>query len=480
MAVGFLPTPEERTRLEQIQQEEAANEIMNAAAAAATKAEPPKKGTFATETDLPPEMYQNIFEYCGWNILQNFLEASPYLKDVASDYIKHEMKTNTISVQLLPTKLKITPKCKFTPYIFEFVRDVTVYSGGNLEIFQYNGLFQNVQKMTFKHLSSSQPAEIVIDDHLRKRLEKLKAIEFCTHQFECKEYDRLLMHSRNNIKCLLIVTNSRTTNPSAYKSWWYFLEYPKLETIQWDQGYSNAQDKLKILLDKNPTIKNHRITKNIPVAIAFIKTNEINIEKLSLRFCDAPRFESICGEINSLYRKGQYKELHLTFAKSWNFKNTIHLIGSLHALRAITYDGDYVEAFGKLVQLKELYINSIFNRKRFEAAKQLQQLQRLYIKEATIDAIRPFINQSPNLTEIIVERLTRTTLMSVNKFIEERQQLSNAKTQKLFLGEWAYIRLKQHSNQPKILEIRRFESFQMDYWWDCVHSIIQPAADDIN
>lgn len=470
MAVGFSPEPEERLRFKQIQQEQAPNEIMNAATVAA-EAEPPKKGTetdFFTETDLPPEMYHNIFEYCGWEELRNMLEVSKHLKTMAGNYINHQMNTHRISVQLLSNqnKIGIPPRCEFMSYIFHYVRDATVY-GSNLKLFEYDEPFQNVRKITFKNLlPSSKPAEMLLDERAIKKLENLDAVEFCVHQFECKNYDRVLMHCSNNIKCLIIVTNSRTTNPSAYKCRWYFLEYPKLETIQWDQGYTNAQDKFKILLAKNPTIKNHRITRNISAAIQFIKTNKLKIDKLSLRFCssDAPKFESICGQINDLHQNGQYKELHLIFTNRWSFNYSIHPISSLHALRSINYDGDYHKSLGKLLDLKELYINTIPKRDRIEAAKQLQQLQRLYIKEATTNTIRPFVKHSPNLTEIIVERLELSEhTMKVDELIEEREQLPDAKIQQLFLGEWAYIQLKKYSNQPKIVKIQRFESFHLDY-----------------
>lgn len=468
MPVGFPSSdfnpPERRTT-----REEATNHIRNAeenqqqvVAVNAVNA----VNTINTDA-IPVEIYSDVFEFSRLIDLNSIMQVSEHLEAATSNYLQNTLKSKKISVKMSRRNIDIFPQSlQQMPYLTKYVPDVTIY-GTDSRLLQHVEQFKNVQKMTFKKLlPSGHSREMIISNAMIEILKNLKAIKFCAYQFNDRTYNRLLLHCRENIKCLTIETNPPTTNRSTHPNWWYFLAYPNLETIHWDQGYIHHQNALRTLLDQNPRIVNHRITHNMRSAMNFIRDNNLRLQKLSLTFrsSDARHFASIVDEINFLHENGHYQQLYLNFTSGWNFDEHVNLIGSLRSLYSVSYDGEYTSAMSQLAHLKELRIQSIQQQGATEAAVHIQQLERLFIKEVTFDAVWPFIRFSPNLTDIIVDKVARAMLnVQVDTFIRSREDLPNAKIQTLFLDERLYMILKKYNHQPQILKIRRLESFQSDF-----------------
>lgn len=458
MVIGFSSNPNQQQHT--VDEAAASNQVMN-------RAEPPIIEAMSASIrmdELPVEILFNIFEFMSWNDLQAILLTSTRLNATAIAYVQHRFKTNQIHVRVINENQYFVspPTHRDMSLILSYIRNVTLH-GGNLQILESIPPPENVRKITFKHLlPRSNSSEIIVGALLLNTLENVEEIAFWVKQFNGRNYDRMLQRCQN-IKCLTIMTNSSKVRRFGYRNSWHLGNYPQLQTIHWNLGYTSQQNELRVLLRQNPGLVNHKISRNIHTAIEFIENSQLVMNKLALEFQrtkDAQDFPLIYDTINNLHENEQYQKLYLTFGTAGILNDNMDHIATLRSLHSISYDGEYISSLERLSGLKELHITSIQN--GMEAAKQLPHLKVLAIKEASLYNIRPFIQHCPNLGKIVVQKVLRSTIISIDNLISDRQNLPNATTIKLYLDEWLYLRLKKYSQVPKLIEIRRFESFQPD------------------
>lgn len=128
------------------------------------------------------------------------------------------------------------------------------------------------------------------------------------------------------------------------------------------------------------------------------------------------------------------------------------------------------KALCSLVNLKLLFLGintNLSSAKANKLAKNLENLEKIYVQTNTIHAITPFLRNCINLSTIYVYGLSlpgkfntkgsRDHISSLNK---DRKQLSSACKTTVYLPDEAYIRVKSESYRLNysLIEVKRAES----------------------
>lgn len=422
--------------------------------------------------EMPDDSLFHIFEFLNLECLCQISKTSVnrHLHNTMKNYLKYRFKNEMVSIKAKNNKVVLT----LTPIPNDAIHQITIH-GNKQQAFHHVALnfSTNLTKIVFKDLlpkkckESDELAKII-----EKPLESLRVVGFCVNKFNGKIYDEILKKCAN-LHELFIISNStkqdwglmkRRPN-DYYQNKWYFMLYPKLETIQWDAGYVDKADEFGVLFANNPQIKNLKISRNVFEAIDFIESHVLSLNKLSIEFNlqKAANITDICYKLNDLYNNGHYERLYLTIGLQSILNNNIREIASLKMLESISFNGKYISAIGQFSNLKELSIDALED--GTEIAEQLPLLKKLFIQQGILKAIIPLVRNSVNLVRIVIKKVVHQSLGNFDSINMKRNELNGAKPMIIYLEEWAYLKLfwtENNSGFSKLIEIRRADSYISD------------------
>lgn len=337
------------------------------------------------------------------------------------------------------------PSEKFFTEFSNEIQHVRV-CGANESLFKYVALnFPQLTKITFhdmldrsSHVSHDQ-ADILCDT-----MHTVETAVFNVHQFCGGIYDRLLIDARNNIRILIINSNSTDPNLSHNNRFCTRL-YPKLTVMQWDDGIVSNPHGFERFLLQNTNVVHLIFTRKIFAVMDFLENSKLRLHRLDVRISsnDLRSIGLIFNRLNRLYANESYSQLHITCHddRIFHYRNGFRM---LQGLSGMTHNGKYIPSIGEIRQLTDLTVDSMDADDGLAAANQLNSLKNLYINRASIDAIRPFIKDSPNLMKIVIKNVKREPLDNFRWLVNRRNRWQNVQRLKIYLEEWAYCMLKPY------------------------------------
>lgn len=388
-----------------------------------------------------------IFDLANLNCLcqiANEFVSNPLIMKSVKDYFSKHYRGKEI--RLIDNDRR---PMEYLIYFKSSVQQARLF-GMNVNTFNNVALnFPHLTKITFDDkLYQNLNAPSQRADILANTMRMVQTVVFNVHQFKGAIFDRLLEHAMNNIRILII--NSTTTNPNLNDNFevnpnrWYARFYPNLTTLQWDDGITSNPLGFQHLLRNNSNIRHLMFTRNISLVLDFIEASNLQLLRLDVKILkkDLPNITSIRDRLNQLFGEGHFTQLFIScdiFRLQFN---------TLQGLRGITYNGEYIIAIGEITQLTDLTIDYMDN--GLNAAIHLNELRNLCINRASIETIKPFICESPNITKIVIKNVEDLEFLRVPNFhflAQQRERLPNAKRLKIYLEEKIYCVLKPYETE---------------------------------
>lgn len=289
-------------------------------------------------------------------------------------------------------------------------------------------------------------------------------LKSCKHlkRFHLQDVD--LNDYEYNVSCF----SSRREKLEQTGNRWLLQKYPLLEYFQLTPWKGLIIDELKEFFNRNPNIRSFSTNSNCLFQnwVPLIETNA-NLESLAIDLNYWPRMHlsSICEAINTLYKAGFFRKL-LLFASYLDKISSEH-IQILYALETL-----YVkylresECLHLFTNLRELGIFEGCDVIDMEAlAKNLINIERIYLESGTSDDILAFIRYSPNLREIQVVTLKEKShmkhrILDLDALDRERQKLIAPRKVIIYVKEYVYLKTKWDKGRTDhtFISLKRIES----------------------
>lgn len=266
-----------------------------------------------------------------------------------------------------------------------------------------------------------------------------------------------------------------------------FLQYyPELECLQFRlpaKNVANRNDELKMFLLKHLNLNQlgmsyHFLWANRDV----LNETNIQLDLLSVHFEKtenhgyAPHqyhdygvghYGNFANFLRGLFERGFYKSLQLSIhyaIKSSDVEQVSNIISTLPALESFSIYSDSFVGLNRLTNLKNLHITTILSDSRMNIlARNLRNLERLTILEASFAGIVPFICHSTRLKSILVcdirndMALANIDLITLNA---ERRKLINPCHISLYVPEDVYLleKWKTRNLNSDLIKVMRLDS----------------------
>lgn len=196
---------------------------------------------------------------------------------------------------------------------------------------------------------------------------------------------------------------------------------------------------------------------------------EIDCKEYYEKFADhreITMFASICHLLNELHELGIYKRLRLCVKYDLKQK-TIDEIASLNALVKFEVGTLLLNlkdnfAMSALRNIEELHVQKSTEINDIGAtADNLVNLKLLYMNEADINSIMPFIRRARKMEMIKIDQYKAINLAVMNS---ERLKLPNAKKITLYVGERLFLDTirRMQKTDLEMIKLQRAVSFESD------------------
>lgn len=310
-----------------------------------------------------------------------------------------------------------------------------------------------------------------------------------------------------NLKRLLVqdADFDRSYHPfdsdTHFINYWLRQEYPKLEYLELIPKFEPKLMGLGGFFEKNPGVRGFSTSslclwdnrQELLASNAKLDTLEVKIFPITnvILFTDPPdsdsdddnaaaaqpgtaekkrNLPSLFDLLKKLYAQGFYKRLQF-YIDNVDEKTSIQL-AALPALEKLCIQ-NFSKAYSlsHLCNLKELAIFDGANPIDMEIfANNFQNLQRLYMTNATIDAILPFIRRSTNLTRIKVvpkdDAHFNDGILKLPMLNKEREHLFGARKVAIHVPDNIFLKTKwttlNGDTELKFVEMKRADSFEWD------------------
>lgn len=283
--------------------------------------------------------------------------------------------------------------------------------------------------------------------------------------FVCTIHDNALQQLLEHcpkVECLRIERNIFMPPAASYSI--FQQTYPELQQFQYSRG--TEIDQIAIFMEQNPSIKwfNTDAVNLWTGGHSFLES-KIQLDCLSVElYSDDIRAVAVEFEnfLRTLYERGFYKKLHLIvtwplFMSDYqSFLNGLITFDPLEMLCTCQYSG--IE--NHMTQLKELHIREAVGEMNLETlAKNLKNLERLWIKGSNNRIILPFLEHSKSL-KIAIVRLTDDKSLNLYEMNQERETLERSTKVLIGAPENIYLATKEISRNCnlRLIEITREES----------------------
>lgn len=260
---------------------------------------------------------------------------------------------------------------------------------------------------------------------------------------KCKMIEHLVIHSKP----------TKRDQSGSYVNKWCYMEYSHLTSIHWNDGVVSKRQEFAKFLELNPNVKHLKFTKNILLAIDFIDDVDLQGGIFEITVNSSDNIPTICDRLNDLHMKSRFKKLIMIFNDQPILNDHVNLISMLPGLERISMKGSFIPSIGRLKKLKQLTIDSLNGTIDVQP---LQMLERVYVKSASYDELKPFIHL-PNLDTIAIKELQEESISGFLNMVHRRENVLGAKELAIYLGERPYMDFKRYKIDTTI-QIRRIGS----------------------
>lgn len=426
---------------------------------------------------LDIDCFDEIFEYLSVKDLQSFGRTCKTIQKVAGEYFKRNysaaetfIRKGAIfrnAVYKYNNSIIIDERTEITGFN-EFVTSIT-QTKNDIKPFRYlrshAGEFESLKQITFVGLTLNQEKGEI----LKKIWPKIETMHIKNCWIRGNLYENILVHC-TNLKCLYV---QQTTSRYFLRLErnvcvpWLHRKYPRLEHLEVIP--SPLVKDLNMFFRNNPHVRS--LSTNTPSIwynrVGLLKSN-IQLDLLEIK--DALGFRPIsktfCNLLIQLHQRGLFKRLNFY---TYNIDNTTGMhLATLPVLEKLCLRDKSFTSTG-LTNLRELAILDGANSNDMEFfANNLVCLQRVYIGNATIDDVLPFICKAPKVTKIKVIPKDKThfnggilKLLTLNK---ERAKLLGAIKITIYIPDDAFLRTKwatyNGDTNLKFIEIARLDSYE--------------------
>lgn len=201
-------------------------------------------------------------------------------------------------------------------------------------------------------------------------------------------------------------------------------------------------DDLEVFFELNPNVRSWEVFVLHARYINRLLNSTINLDELIVDYIpgiNTAVFLQTVDFFKQHHQRGFYQRLSL---KAWSFVVFVEQLVNIPGLEKIELLDQLDYVLPMLPSLKELHIQlglELSLSSTDMLAKNLPNLEKLYITFATTIEILPFIRQIPKLTELSLNGFydCRLNLSSLNK---DREKLLNARKLTIYTPENVYIR----------------------------------------
>lgn len=426
---------------------------------------------------LDIDCFDEIFEYLSLKDLHSISQTCKTMQKVAGEYFKRNYSSAEVFVKndgiytLYSDNNGIikqpTPISNFN----KFVTCITHSSAHSLKPLRYLRShfreFESLKQICFLKVALDEEKGECLKN-IWPQIEKV-LIKNCHNEGDF--YENVLIHCNRMKRLHIQQTTSRywfRLEPNV-RNPWFHRTYPNLEHLELIPT-PTAKD-LDLLFANNLNLQS--LSMNTPsiwyTRDGLVRSN-IHLELLEIK--DAFDFKPISKQfsdlINQLYKLGFFRRLTY-YTYDIEESSSIH-IASLPALEKLcTRKWTGCFSLTQLTNLKELAILNDANSNDMKImASNLVNLQRVYIGNATIDDVMPFIRLAPKVTKIKVIPKDEASfnggtlkLLTLNR---QREKLFGAQKITIFVPDNIFLKTKWNTEHGDtnlgLIEIRRSDSYE--------------------
>lgn len=311
--------------------------------------------------------------------------------------------------------------------------------------------------------------------YLHAILPRIKVIQIrqCTLD---GNFDEVLLKCCNNLKRLYIQDDlgdiiDETGNP------WLLQHYPTLEHLQLTTRYPFRIHELSGFFRRNPNMRTFSTSVRClwenrhELLECGTKFEQLEIQMLDNFYRDLIDVRSICDLLNQLHARGFYNRLHL-YVKRADQKCSEHIV-SLHGLESLS-----IRQFGechKLAQLTDLKELTILDGTKATdvdtLANGLDNLERIFIQNATYNQMIPFICRSTKLNKFKIfpkdENCFNAGIICLPFLNREREKLDGARKVTVYVPDNVFLKTKWATKNGEInftsVEMKRADSYEWNH-----------------
>lgn len=287
---------------------------------------------------------------------------------------------------------------------------------------------------------------------------------------------KCLLKFCGNLRQLALQEHIGNFGHSKNENNWLLRKYPKLEHFEIIQRYSIDIGDIGGFFKRNPHIRSFTIdSRNFMLFKDILMKFMPKLDRLEIRDFrndKAPKFKDLCSVLNEFYERDRFKKLHI-------FIDQMDQSGSEQLTSLLSLESLYIRFFEKgynlplLSNLKELAIFQEVNFNDMEhLANGLVNLEQLFLSDATVNDILPFIKQSIKLKKIKLllkdEECDGNTL-KLEMLNDERQKVFGAQKVMIFVSNTVFLATKLTTTNGDLnlnyVEVRRSDSYN----WKSFH-----------
>lgn len=416
-----------------------------------------------------------IFEYLSVEDLYSFGQTCKSFQKVAGAYFNEnysaanvQIDDNNISVCLNRRYYKSMRTVKVQKFS-AFISKLTIALDKS-DCFEIN----NDEFTSIKHIElingSVTSAKV---NNIQKILEKVETVEISWCPIENDLYKSLLRLCKN-LKCLHIQNFSMPDEMN-----WLIHDYPLLEHLKWMPTMTDEIKELNNFLERHPNVRILSINSSLfwknqqQFLKSTAKLDLLEYEELYPKMATAD--SDVWCILNQLHENGFYKKINFHI-RSVNkaISEKITFIRGLQKLVILEFNKSF-----NLINLKNLkQLDILRYPKPTEMkilAKNLTKLERIFIGDATIKDIIPFVKYSMNLMKLNVafnddiqsnEAHKSNAFLDCIKLNKAREKFNGAKKITVFVQENDFLETKWMNNgniNMEFVEIKRIDSINWEH-----------------
>lgn len=433
---------------------------------------PPSPPIFKLNVDCMDE----IFEYLPLNDLYSLGQTCKHMRKKAGEYFKRNFKSAdkfgsdhgifTVYSDHEGVIDQRTQTLGFIQYINRIAHDNKTIAP-LLYIELLTDRFESIKHIYLANLMLNS----VKVECLRRLLAKVETVQIRRCSMD-NDLHRVLLKFCKNLKQLHVQENIQEVF-NRYANSWLLRQYPLLEHFELIPT-SYEMHELNVFLEKNPTI--HSFSTELECLwenrVDFLNSTA-KLEKLEVKIfqrnIDASFMQKHCDLLNDLFKCGFYKWLRMCINKV--DQRGSDLLCTLNRLEMLCIR-NFSRCFSLplLAGLRELVIFDGANCTDMDIlARSLVNLRRLYLANATIDDLLPFIRHSQQLNKIMaLLRLDETKgVLDLAKLNTEREKLNGATKVTVYVTDDIFLATKWTIRNGdlnlSLVEIKRAGSIEWNY-----------------